>query len=402
MTYQFATADLDLEQPHNSEMCVDDPRIVMVRRLPQRLQPFLTWLTAKPPCGEAVRERSPLFFVRVACAQTGGGFLLTAAAMAWAGALPAGLLCALVLLGLVLTTSGLGLFQVVIFHHCSHGTVFQDRSRNVLVGRLISAILLFKHFEAYKAGHMLHHSNKKLLTEEDEFADFVMGMMGFRAAVPKRQLWHRVIVSLISPAFHARFLVKRIAGAWRSPDRAHNLIGVAAWGGMAAVALATGQFEAFLVGWVLPVTVLLQAATVFRILCEHRFPDPELIRLRGRDFACHATAGVFPGAMPPDERATTLRGCLLWAVWWADMLTLQLLVRVIVLVGDAPCHDYHHRRPASRRWTSYIQARQVDVETNASGFQTPYQEVWGLFRALDENLDSLARTPPESIPNFVS
>jgi hypothetical protein len=79
------------------------------------------------------------------------------------------------------------------------------------------------------------------------------------------------------------------------------------------------------------------------------------------------------------------------------MLTVQLLVRTLVLVGDAPCHDYHHRRPASPRWTSYIQARQFDSDTNASGFQTPYQETWGLFRALDENLASLARTPRDML-----
>ena len=75
------------------------------------------------------------------------------------------------------------------------------------------------------------------------------------------------------------------------------------------------------------------------------------------------------------------------------MLTVQLLVRVIVLVGDAPCHDYHHRKPASRRWTSYIQARQQDAQAGSAVFQTGYSETWGLFRAIQATLASLSRLP---------
>ena len=293
----------------------------------------------------------------------------------------------------MLTTSGLGLFQVVVFHHCSHGTVFRQRETNVLVGRLISAIVLFKHFDAYKHGHMLHHSNNKLLTEEDEFADFVFNTCRLEAGVPEAVLRRRVLLNLVSPVFHGRFLVRRVQAAWGSPDRAHNVIGLGAWMALALAAWAAGQLPAFLIGWVLPVTVLLQAATVGRILCEHSFPEPEIIAARGRELSCHATSGVFPGVMPPARTARTPRGLLLWAGWWANMLTVQLLVRIIVLVGDAPCHDYHHRKPASRRWTSYIQARQQDAQAESSTFKTGYSETWGLFRAIQATLASLSRLP---------
>jgi len=102
------------------------------------------------------------------------------------------------------------------------------------------------------------------------------------------------------------------------------------------------------VHWVLPLTVLLQLATVGRILIEHRFPDPAHSGERDKVFQCRATLGVFPGSAPPAHDAATLRGFVAWAGWWAAMLTVQLLVRVLVLVADAPCHDFHHRRPSSR------------------------------------------------------
>ena len=363
-----------------------NPRRVMHDRLPGFVQPFLTWLTAQPAPGEPLAERSPLRFVAAAALQTGLGAVLTALALR---------VCPpLVPLGMVLATAGLGLFQVVVFHHCSHGTVFRDRDTNVLVGRLVSAVLLFKHFDAYKRGHMLHHSNNKLLTEEDEFADFVFNTCRLEAGVPLAVLRRRVLLNLVSPLFHGRFLVRRVQAAWGSPDRWHNATGMGIWAALALAAVAAGQVPAFVLGWVVPVTVLLQMATVGRILCEHSFPEPEVIAARGRDLTAHATSGVFPGAMPPAESARTPRGAWRWLGWWANMLTVQLFARAVVLVGDAPCHDYHHRKPASRRWTSYIQARQHDAQAGSSVFQTGYKETWGLFRAVDATLASLSRLPP--------
>ena len=394
MTYSSPVAIIAEPRFQTSAGPASNPRRAMHERLPGFVQPFLTWLTAQPAPGEPLVERSPLHFVAVALLQTVLGAVLSAAALH---------LCPiLVPVGLLLTTSGLGLFQVILFHHCSHGTVFKRRAPdkrdlNVLVGRLISAILLFKHFDFYKQGHMLHHSNNKLLTEEDEFADFVFNTCRLEAGVPHAELRRRVLLSLVSPLFHGRFLVRRVRAAWLSHDRYHNLVGLGTWAALAMLAALVGQAPAFVVAWIVPVSVLLQAATVGRILCEHSFPEVEVIAARGKDFSSCATSGVFPGAMPPAAKARSVLGLLRWLSWWANMLTVQLLVRVFVLVGDAPCHDYHHRKPASRRWTSYIQARQQDAEAVAAGPRAGYTEIWGLFRAVDRTLASLSRLPPGTV-----
>ena len=364
-----------------------DPRVIMFLQLPQLWQPFLTWLTARPAPGEAMRPATPLGFVRAAVLWTLAGIALGLLALA----IPARAAWLLLLPGWLFTCCGLGLFQVVVFHHCAHGTVFRGRARNRQVGRLLSALLLFKHFDAYQREHMLHHSPRKLLTGEDEFADFVFTMCGLRPGLAKRALWRRVLWVLASPLFHARFLVRRLRASVLSPDWAHDAVGIALWTGAAGAAAWAGRPGAFLLLWVLPVTVLLQVATVLRILCEHRFPDAAVISARGKEFVCRATAGVFPGAMPPDRGA----GPVAWAGWWLQMLLVQLPVRLFVLVGDAPCHDFHHRRPATRRWTGYIHARQQDADAGCPGFPLNYGETWGLFRAIDENLATLAATPPE-------
>jgi fatty acid desaturase len=365
----------------------------MAARIPALIQPFLTWLTAKPAPGEAASVRTPMSYVREALLMVLGGCALSAAAFALFGPheVPFWILLAA---GLLITTSGLGLFQVVIFHHCSHGTVFSTRERNRLAGRLVSAILLFKHFDLYQREHMLHHNANKLFTDEDEFTDFVVGICDLRTAMNRAQLWRRLVTLLASPWFHGRFMVKRVRGSVLSKDRSHNLIGLGFWGVLLAGAAITHTLLPFAVIWVLPVTVLLQIATVFRILCEHRLPAEEVIEKRGRDLVCEATAGVFAGAPPPPRHMPAPARMGAWALWWMNMLTLQVFVRLFVLVGDAPCHDFHHRRPG-KKWTGYTYARQSDLDAGCPGFPLNYVDTWGLFRAIDENFQAMARAPAD-------
>lgn len=378
---------------------MDDPRQAMAERLPRFLQPLLTAITAKPAPGEAPRARSPHDFVGQAIL-----FSVSGAATSWLSwetlangqSIWVDAIAALVLLcALTVTCSGLGLFQVVVFHHCSHWTVFSTRERNRRVGKLVSALLLFKHFELYQREHMTHHNANKLFTDEDEFTDFVVGICALAPASSREALWRRLILDLVSPVFHARFLFKRVRGALFSHDPVHNWVGRAFWTGLLALALATHSIGGFLVAVVLPVTVLLQIATVFRILCEHRFPPQEVIAKRGRQLVCEATAGVFPGVAPPARPASTIGGFAAWCVWWADMLTVQAFVRMFVLVGDAPCHDFHHRRPANKRWTDYAHARQEDQDAGCPGFPVNYVDTWGLLRALDQNFRAMALVPAD-------
>lgn len=370
-----------------------DPRAVMAQRLPARVQPLLTWLTARPAPGEPPCQRAAWTYLLEAALWTIVGVLAGALAIV-ADTPPAWLL---VPLSFVVTTSGLGQFQILVFHRCAHGNVFADRAWNRRVGRLTSALLVFKHFDAYRREHMLHHNFKKLLTEEDEFADFVLGMLGLEPNLTKGQLWRRVLLAVASPVFHLRFLARRVRMSWASSDRVHNAVGIGAWLVATAACAWAGVLGPFLLLWVLPVTVLLQLATVGRILVEHRFPAPDVIAARGKAFICHATAGVVAGAVPPRASADSVRGFLAWAAWWADMLTLQLLVRLVVLVGDAPCHDFHHRRPSSSSWTDYIHARQDDVDAGCPGFPVNYHDQWGLVHAIDDNLATLACTPHEAL-----
>ena len=80
--------DLNISVAENKRL---DPRAVMAHRLPGPLQPFLTWLTAKPAPGETTyRELKPGHHVGAALAWIAAGLALGALGLRLGGA--AGLL----------------------------------------------------------------------------------------------------------------------------------------------------------------------------------------------------------------------------------------------------------------------------------------------------------------------
>ncbi len=72
-----------------------------------------------------------------------------------------------------------------------------------------------------------------------------------------------------------------------------------------------------------------------------------------------------------------------------EMICWHLPIRVVVLIGDSPCHDFHHRHPTSADWPNYISARQHDIDVGHPGYSYKYLETWGLIATIDSNLASL-------------
>jgi fatty acid desaturase len=378
---------------HSSKHIAVDPheeRAEMARRLPAAVQPFLTWLTALPAPGDDYRQRTPMHHIAAAFAWLVAGTALSAAAVARGAGF-----FALLPFGMVATTAGMGLLQAVIYHHCAHGTVLATRRANRALGKFITLILLIKDFDAYQRDHIGHHNPKKLLEDGDEFVDYLRRFIGIVPGMPRRQSWRRVIGSFFSPVFHARFLAARLSACLAAGSTADRAMRLGFWASVLVMSHALGVLVSVLVVWFVPAALLFQIATSLRVLAEHRFPEPEIMALRDRGFIARATAGVFPGAPVPRGAA----GGLAWTIWWWRMLTAHLFARIFVLVGDAPAHDYHHRRPGSRDWPSHIDARARDRALGSPGFPVNYIGNLGLFAAIDANLASIAnaRLVPERV-----
>jgi hypothetical protein len=71
---------------------------------------------------------------------------------------------------------------------------------------------------------------------------------------------------------------------------------------------------------------------------------------------------------------------------WLDLSDV-LSVRVAILNGDLPQHDWHHHSPKTQKdWPNAAYARQREVEAGAE-----YTEYWGLTTVIDQVFQGLGK-----------
>jgi len=101
---------------------------------------------------------------------------------------------------------------------------------------------------------------------------------------------------------------------------------------------------------------------------------------------CEVTHARFMGESYPVEGGPGSR-----FLWWVRMAFVHLPARCLVVTGDLPAHDWHHRYPCRPEWPHAIYARQKAVE---SGDNFP-NETWGLFAAIDRVFTAMSAQPPQ-------
>ncbi|PSB02095.1 hypothetical protein [Merismopedia glauca] len=208
----------------------------------------------------------------------------------------------------------------------------------------------------------------------------------------KAQLWLKLIRSLLSPIFHFRFLAKRFIASFCAPHMAHNLKSWLFLTFVLWLVAITNSWLTFFVAWVFPLTILYQISATLRLCVEHSFPPSDEV-IRNKANYAGLTVGIFLGESTPELSNSLFKHILNWSIWWWKMIFYHFLFgRVFVMVGDTPCHDFHHRYPLSKDWSNYIFARQQDLSNGFPGWSASYQEVWGLFPAIDLTFDSLIRS----------
>ena len=353
------------------------------------LQPFLTWLTACPIDGEIHKECHSTDCVKYSLTEVLFSFVIYVISCNLTGILS----YALYIMSAAILTSAFGLLQVGVFHYCSHGAVFKTWKTNVAVGRLVSAVCLLPSFDHYRSKHMRHHSHEVLLTDEDEFTEFVINQCGLKPGFSKKVLWAKVITSVFSPWFHCKFFITRFLLAIEYARTTKGIMVLIGWSLMISLTALTGNTSTFVLFFLVPLSIPFQITVVLRTLCEHHVPDDQLDITRDRSLPDHATRPVFAGCMPPSDDLAGFNKVVAWTFWWMKMMTSHLLFRVIVLVGDAARHDLHHARPGNRNWANYMCDRyppRRPAEFSCS------DESWGCLSTVDRCLSSISSTVTRS------
>lgn len=369
-----------------------DPRESMKQAFPDWMQPLLTRVTAKPYQGEPIRKRTVIEHFVTAFLALFVGIALSSSGVALSSL--AGL--ALVPLGWVLTLHGAHKLHLTIRHADSHSAVSGNRKLDDHIGNAISILTISLNYMAYKERHLRVHHAARLLKPGDGTYEFLINTVGLKPGMKVSHLWRKVLVSLVSPRIHLRTLLERIMDCFLSNDTVHNTLAALFWGAILTGVHLTHLWIPFLVVWVIPITILFNWVTALRLFVEHRWPHPKYRNVRHREALAEMTAAIFFGDPAPqnDGSISDFEMGKKWAMWWIRFLGYHLPARALVLPGDAPCHDYHHRRPMSTEWTHAPFARQRDVDEGCTDWPKPYIESWGLDAAIHEVLVSLSKQSP--------
>lgn len=291
----------------------------------------------------------------------------------------------------LLTIYGARKLQVVIAHHCTHVNFSGHKLIDRQLGRAICIILWLRDFDSYQPDHIIHHKAKTALTLEDETVKFLYFGVGLRPGMPKDLQWRKLFSSLISPSFHFQLLKARLSACFLSTSLGHNFTAWGFWAIVFFLVSITNSWTTFLIAWLLPITVFYQVATCLRLAAEHKWP--ENITNRDKVFISRSTVAVFLGEPAPSPTLSNIPHVIQWTVWWFRMFC-HLIVRLGVLQGDTPTHDYHTRYPGTDDWANALYARQQDLDAGCPHWPEPYTETWGLFSAIDGVLESLSQQPP--------
>lgn len=368
------------------------PEMVDVRasylRFPGWTQHFWTWLT-----GKALPHQRPLIthtwasYLAVTLATYFGGLALSTAAVAarfplWWLALP---------VGWVLTLQGARTLVLVIAHQALHRR-FSGHSRvDWFCGELATVLSLFHVFREFKEEHFDNHHRRAIFaTEADPPVQFLAGL-GFRPGMSRRQLWRRAFVVFFSPVFYVRTAAGRLrSNLVNGGSRRLAVLLWAAWWISLSFWLPHG-LTAVLLAFVLPVIVLAQLSALLDRLGEHAWLTPTDPEYDNRFYTVPATSARFCGASVPPRGLGPVPAARAWAGWTVSMLGYHLPSRLMVIVGDLPNHDYHHRYPTTRHWATAAYARQADIDRAGEG--PPYSEVWGIGRAVDRMFATMSQAP---------
>lgn len=292
------------------------------------------------------------------------------------------------------TVSGARLLQVTIIHHCVHANFTGNKKFDFWLAELISVLLFIQDAGSYSYDHVTIHHSRKLATLDDPDLQFLI-LLGIQPGMSVAQLWRQLLKNLFSPRFHFLFLRARVRANLFVPTRLRKLLTITyLFTTLSAVAILNAWWV-FLVAWVLPLTIFYHMSALLQFVCEHQWLLVRPVGESGRVYLARLTIGRFMGEMTPVPNLVGWHWITAWTKWIMRMLLIHVPARFFVIVGDLPQHDWHHRHPKDRRWTTAAYTRQADLEAGTPGWPS-YAEVWGLVPAIDSVFTVLSQLPPLS------
>jgi hypothetical protein len=364
---------------------MDDVRATYLR-FPAWTQHFWTWQT-----GKALPGQRPLLH------HTWASYLAATLTVFFAGLAVSTTAVALMfpywylalLPGWLLTVCGERMLVLVIAHQALHRRFSGAARKDCFWGESATVLSVFHTFREFKEEHFdNHHRREVFATQADPPVQFLLDL-GFRPGQSRAALWRHAWLTFVSPVFYWRGFASRAgSNLWAGGWRRLGFVAWAAWWLSLPFWLPHG-LVALVLAFVLPVILFAQLSALLDRLGEHEWLSPRRPEYGHRFYTVSATAARFCGAPVPSRSIPPRQQLAAWIRWTALTLCYHLPSRLLVVVGDLPNHDYHHRYPSTPDWTTAAYARQRDIDAGPEGPQ--YREVWGMGAAIDQFFRSWER-----------
>lgn len=380
--------------PTADASCPPDVR-ASYRRFPGWTQHFWTWQTGKALPGQSplIRHTWASYLATVLAVYAGG---LTLSAVAVATRFPYWYLA--LLAGWVLTVNGARHLVLTIAHQALHRSFSRRPALDLLWGDVATVLSCFHTLQDFKEEHFdNHHRRTVFATEADPPVQFLRGL-GFHPEMTKPALWRRAWTVFVSPAFYWNgFRDRMVSNLTRGGPVRRMAFGVWALSWLSLPLWLPHGGWVLLLAFVVPVIPFAQLSALLDRLGEHEWLAPRDSSDR-RFYTVSVTSARFCGEAVPPAGLPRVRAVAAWLRWIARTALYHLPSRLLVVVGDLPNHDFHHRYPANAQWTVAAYARQHDIDTGPEG--PAYREVWGMGAAIDnlfqswqrDGLDALSRS----------
>jgi hypothetical protein len=345
------------------------------------IQEFLTWSTGKPYPGQTPSLKVGKIYQLVT-----GLLSLTLGIVGSFLVINFSLALPLLVITWAYTVGGARKLQTTICHHCTHYKFWGDK-RDKWLAECLSTILLTQDFHAYFEEHVKqHHDIRKFANHQFDPDLQLLYLLGFCPNLIKLNIdradsidetkpyWRHLWLTFFSPKLHLIFLEARFKANFLNPSIYRWIMSVAWIAALTSIVILTRSLPQFFWAVLFPLTFLYHIASLLQFLSEHNWWSKNLD-------PSSKSHGRFCGVAPPSESSI-----LAWCRWTYYMF-LNFLVRLTVLNGDLPQHDWHHRSPKTQQeWANSTYARQREVEVGIN-----YTEFWSLSDVIEHVFQGLAK-----------
>lgn len=294
-------------------------------------------------------------------------------------------LIAIQFLGVLLVLFSSRRIAAVVIHQAVHHRLSGNETIDMLIGELCSIITFSQDFKSYQVDHCkLHHSPNTFATKNDPILIF-LERCGLTNGMDKSELILGLWSCIFSPFFHFKFIFKRAAHNFNIKHPVRLLFLVMFYTMLGAVLYNKNNVSGALLLF-FGLILLYQISALVEICSEHLWFGNTEERRNTEYFYADISWGRFCGLPYP-----TVKGNVF--TWYLINLFYHLPVRLFILVGDLPQHDFHHRHPIVVEWINAIKLRNDAVSTISEN-EPEYLEVWGLHNAISIVFEQLSQQAP--------